>query len=127
MEVWADEMAPDFYYKRAGDPTGVYFTLHPWSREALLRRMRSKKDGMTGRDFFWMAKLKAEPEMVPARMHSRYIDCEGERQEGYSVVFLNPTMELKRVRRPPPYQDGFPCWCCVGKGKNERHGSNRHG
>ena len=128
MEVWADEMVAEGFYRRKDDPIGAYFTLHPWSVKALTRKLRGKKGkGPTGRDTFWLAKLKEDPELIPVRVHMRYIDNEGHRHEEKSTVFLSPTAELRRVKRPPPYQDGYPCWCCVGKDRSEKGGRNGHG
>jgi len=103
MDVWADEMEAEYFYKRKGDPLGTYFTLHHWRLETLIKKMRNRKGGQTSKDIFWLAKLKRQDDLIPAHYHTRFIDSEGKREDAQRMVLLDPTMELKRVRQPPPY------------------------
>jgi hypothetical protein len=103
MDIWADEMDGEHYYKRRGDPPGTYFTLHLWRLETLVKKMMNRKGGQTSNDIFWLAKVRREPDLIPAHHHTRFFDSDGGRQESRRMVLLQPTMELQRVKQPPPY------------------------
>ena len=114
-EVWADEMVEEGYYTRPSDPVGVYFTLYEHGRDSLRMSMEKEKDRSDKRGAsacFWLSKLRREPERIPVSVHIRWLDEEGSPRESTSSAFVDPTMELRRVRQPPPHPSRYPCWCC---------------
>ena len=121
-EIWADEMIPDTPYIRPGDPVGIFFTLHPRSRSELLQELEAQKGNISGRNTFWLAKLRRNDELIPVMVHSKYMDSSsGGEQRSAELALLDPTTELHSVGAEPPCPSKFPCWCptCQAQARGE--------
>ena len=107
--------------RRREDANGVYFEIHPQKTATWAHRWSQpqRTPKLSGREVYWLARIRKNPDLVAAFRKTRYKDSEKRGSEAAYLVFLDPEMSVRTLKRPPPYPDKYPCKCCQGKHDEE--------